>query len=143
MHVVSIQTTDERGGAEYANVDLLNELGRRGVRSTYLTNLPELADGTDLTVREIDLGPKLSRRSLRTLAGRVAALRVAPAVRAARRLALRRAPAALQEGAAALTADPAPPRPADRVGRVGAAALRAAPRPGASPVRASARGVSL
>lgn len=68
MHVVSVQTTDERGGAEYANVDLLAELVARGVQATYLTNFPQLADGTAVPVREIDLGPKLSKRSLRTLA---------------------------------------------------------------------------
>src|SRR5580658_6521549 len=62
--VVSIQTTAERGGAEYANVDLLAALLARGHDVVLLTNLPDLAADTDVPVRMIDLGPKLGRRSL-------------------------------------------------------------------------------
>jgi glycosyltransferase involved in cell wall biosynthesis len=62
--VVSLQTTNERGGAEYANVDLLETLAARGHEVVLMTNLPEIAAGTQLTVREIDLGPKLSRGSV-------------------------------------------------------------------------------
>ncbi len=61
--IVSIQTTKERGGAEYANVDLLNALAERGYDVLLLTNLPELALGTRVATREIDLGPKLAKRS--------------------------------------------------------------------------------
>jgi glycosyltransferase involved in cell wall biosynthesis len=66
--VVSLQTTNERGGAEYANVDLLETLAARGHEVVLLTNLPELAAGTQLAVREIDLGPKLSGRSVAQVA---------------------------------------------------------------------------
>ena len=66
--IVSIQTTNERGGAEYANVDLLDALAARGHEVQLLTNLPDLADGTKVPVREIDLGPKLARRSAARLA---------------------------------------------------------------------------
>ncbi|MHB1539273.1 MAG: glycosyltransferase [Solirubrobacteraceae bacterium] len=59
--VVSIQTTSERGGAEYANVDLLDALVERGRDAVLLTNLPDLADGTRVRVRELKLGPKLTR----------------------------------------------------------------------------------
>ncbi len=61
--IVSIQTTNERGGAEYANVDLLDALAARGHDVVLLTNLPDLARGTHVPVREIDLGPKLARRT--------------------------------------------------------------------------------
>jgi glycosyltransferase involved in cell wall biosynthesis len=65
--IVSIQTTNERGGAEYANVDLLEALAGRGWEVVLLTNVPVIAAGTELAVREIDLGPKLSRRSVARL----------------------------------------------------------------------------
>ena len=66
--IVSIQTTSERGGAEYANVDLLEALRRRGHSVLLLTNLPVLAAGTDVPVETIEIGPKLSLRSVRRVA---------------------------------------------------------------------------
>jgi glycosyltransferase involved in cell wall biosynthesis len=62
--LVSIQTTNERGGAEYANVDLLEALAARGHDVLLLTNLPDLATDTVVPVRKINLGPKLAQRSL-------------------------------------------------------------------------------
>lgn len=68
--IVSVMTTASRGGAEYANVDLLTRLAARGWRTTLLTNMPDLADGTPVEARPIDLGPKLSRRdAARVVAG--------------------------------------------------------------------------
>jgi len=61
--LVSILTTSERGGAEYANVDLLAALAARGHDVVLLTNLPDLVAGTDVPARRLDLGPKLARRS--------------------------------------------------------------------------------
>src|SRR5271167_2344004 len=61
--IVSIQTTDERGGAEYANVDLLDALSRRGHDVLLLTNLPDIAAGTAVPVRRVKLGPKLAGRT--------------------------------------------------------------------------------
>lgn len=61
--IVSIQTTGERGGAEYANVDLLAALAARGHDVVLVTNVPDIADGTGVRVRPVDLGPKLARRS--------------------------------------------------------------------------------
>lgn len=61
--IVSIQTSHERGGAEYANVDLLEALRRRGHDVVLVTNLRDLADGTGVRVRDLDLGPKLSSRT--------------------------------------------------------------------------------
>ena len=64
LHVVSVQTTNEKGGGEYANVNLLEALASRGCHVKLLTNMPELADGTPVRAEPIDLGPKLSRRTL-------------------------------------------------------------------------------
>jgi glycosyltransferase involved in cell wall biosynthesis len=61
--IISIQTTSERGGAEYANVDLMNALHERGRHVVLLTNSPELAAGTNVPVRELEIGPKLGRQS--------------------------------------------------------------------------------
>ena len=61
--IVSIQTTDERGGAEYANVDLLQALRGRGHDVVLLTNVPDITGDTGVPVRAIDIGPKLARRS--------------------------------------------------------------------------------
>ncbi len=84
--IVSVQTTKERGGAEYANVDLLDALAERGHEVLLLTNVPELALGTRVTVRQIDLGPKLARRSAVRVVLRSpqTLLRLAGALRAAR-----------------------------------------------------------
>ena len=84
--IVSIQTTDERGGAEYANVDLLEALAVRGHEVVLLTNVPDIAAGTQVAVREIDLGPKLSRRSILRVALQTPSilLRLARALRAER-----------------------------------------------------------
>ena len=46
LHVVSVQTTGEKGGAEYSNVDLMHGLAERGARVKLLTNFPEIAEGT-------------------------------------------------------------------------------------------------
>jgi glycosyltransferase involved in cell wall biosynthesis len=62
--IVSLQTTDERGGAEYANVDLLAALQGRGHDVVLLTNVADIADGTGVRVRAIEIGPKLARRSV-------------------------------------------------------------------------------
>jgi glycosyltransferase involved in cell wall biosynthesis len=61
--IVSIQTTAERGGAEYANVDLLAGLQDRGRDVILLTNLTDLTVGTSVPARSIHIGPKLGRRS--------------------------------------------------------------------------------
>jgi glycosyltransferase involved in cell wall biosynthesis len=84
--IVSIMTTSERGGAEYANVDLLNALAARGHDVVLLTNLPELAIGTDVPVRRIDLGPKLALHSTTevVLEAPLTALRLARAFNAER-----------------------------------------------------------
>ncbi len=84
--IVSILTTGERGGAEYASVDLLEALVRRGHDVVVLTNLVDLAHGTMLPVKSIDLGPKLSRESVArvTLAAPRTLWKLACALRAER-----------------------------------------------------------
>ncbi len=81
--IVSIQTTNERGGAEYANVDLLDALIARGHEAVLLTNFPDLANGTRVRVRKIDLGPKLARRTVArvVLGGPLVLWRIARALR--------------------------------------------------------------
>jgi len=83
--IVSIQTTNERGGAEYANVDLLAALHARGHDVLLLTNFPDLADGAGIPVEEIDLGPKLARRTYAKvlLTAPLTLLRLARALRGA------------------------------------------------------------
>jgi glycosyltransferase involved in cell wall biosynthesis len=81
--IVSIQTTNERGGAEYANVDLLDALVARGHEAVLLTNFPDLAASTRVRVREVDLGPKLARRTVARVAlgAPLVLLRIARALR--------------------------------------------------------------
>jgi glycosyltransferase involved in cell wall biosynthesis len=62
--IVSIQTTSERGGAEYANVDLLEALAARGHDVTLVTNVPDIVSGTRIATSTVDLGPKLARRNV-------------------------------------------------------------------------------
>jgi glycosyltransferase involved in cell wall biosynthesis len=84
--IVSIQTTNERGGAEYANVDLLDALRARGHDVLLLTNVPDIAAKTAVPVAAIDLGPKLGKRSARrvVLEAPRTLWRLARALRAAR-----------------------------------------------------------
>jgi glycosyltransferase involved in cell wall biosynthesis len=84
--IVSVQTTSERGGAEYANVDVLDALVGRGHEVVLLTNVPDIAAGTRVRAKAIDLGPKLARRSVVRVvyAAPLILLRVARALRAER-----------------------------------------------------------
>lgn len=70
MKLVSVMTTDGRGGAEYAALDMLEALCERGHEVVMLTNRPHLAPAGRVRVRPVDLGPKLSRRSYGRLAVR-------------------------------------------------------------------------
>jgi glycosyltransferase involved in cell wall biosynthesis len=67
VKIVSVMTTAARGGGEYAAVDLLDALVRRGHDCVMLSNVADIAEGTRVPVRAIDLGPKLSRRSAASL----------------------------------------------------------------------------
>ncbi len=70
MKIVTVMTTDSRGGAEFAAVDMLDALRARGHQTVMLTDQPEIARETAVEVRPIDIGPKLSSRSWRGLLAR-------------------------------------------------------------------------
>jgi glycosyltransferase involved in cell wall biosynthesis len=74
MKIVSVMTSDAIGGAEFAAVNMLDALSKRGHQTVLLTNHAEVAAGRDVGVRAIDLGPKLSAASYRSLAARSATL---------------------------------------------------------------------
>ncbi|GAA4915478.1 glycosyltransferase involved in cell wall biosynthesis [Actinomycetospora succinea] len=67
MKVVSVMTTHAAGGAEFASIEMLDALAEDGHETVVLTNRPDLGRGTRVTVRSVDLGPKLSVRSWRAL----------------------------------------------------------------------------
>jgi glycosyltransferase involved in cell wall biosynthesis len=67
MKVVSVMTTHAAGGAEFAAVELLDALVEDGHETVVLSNRADLGRGSRVTVREVDLGPKLSLRSWRGL----------------------------------------------------------------------------
>ena len=64
IRVVSVQTSSEQGGAEYANVELLSALQARGIDVLLLTDQPQLAAGTAVPTWTIALGPKLGRATV-------------------------------------------------------------------------------
>jgi glycosyltransferase involved in cell wall biosynthesis len=70
VRIVSVMTTAARGGGEYAAVDLLDAMIRRGHDCVMVSDVPTIADGTRVPVRPIDLGPKLSRRTFPSLTAR-------------------------------------------------------------------------
>jgi glycosyltransferase involved in cell wall biosynthesis len=63
VKIVSVMTTDSSGGAEFAAVEMLEALRRRGHDTVMLTDMTGMARDTDVTVSPIELGPKLSTRS--------------------------------------------------------------------------------
>jgi len=70
MKIVSIMTTDSSGGAEFAAVEMLEALRRRGDETVLLTDMPGIGRDTDVEVQPIDIGPKLSTRTWTGLAAR-------------------------------------------------------------------------
>ncbi len=70
MKIVSVMTTDSRGGAEFAAVEMLDALRARGHQTVMLSDQPGIARDTGIDVRPIDIGPKLSSRSWRWLLAR-------------------------------------------------------------------------
>jgi glycosyltransferase involved in cell wall biosynthesis len=70
MKFVSVMTSESPGGGEFAAVNMLEALAKRGHSAVLLTDQPEIADGREVEVRSIDLGPKLSRSSYGHLAPR-------------------------------------------------------------------------
>src|SRR3954451_9016350 len=70
VRIVSVMTTAARGGGEYAAVDLLDAMIRRGHDCVMGSDVPTIADGTRVPVRPIDLRPKLARRTVAWLTAR-------------------------------------------------------------------------
>ncbi len=63
MKIVSVMTTDSSGGAEFAAVEMLDALRRRGHETVMLTDSPLIVRDTNVKVATISLGPKLSTRT--------------------------------------------------------------------------------
>jgi glycosyltransferase involved in cell wall biosynthesis len=70
VKIVSVMTTDSSGGAEFAAVEMLEALRRRGHETVMLTDRSGLARDTGVEVRPISIGPKLSTTSWIGLAAR-------------------------------------------------------------------------
>ena len=68
MKIVSVMTSEARGGAEYAAVRLLDAVAARGHETVLLTSHPDTADGTRVAARQVELGPKLGSRTWPRLA---------------------------------------------------------------------------
>lgn len=68
MKIVSVMTTDSSGGAEFAAVELLEALRRRGHDTVMVTDSPGIVRDTGVREAEIAIGPKLSTRSWPSLA---------------------------------------------------------------------------
>jgi glycosyltransferase involved in cell wall biosynthesis len=75
LKIVSVMTTDSSGGAEFAAMEMLQALHQRGHETVMLTDMPSMARDTEVSVRTIALGPKLSRSSWPLLAARWPSLR--------------------------------------------------------------------
>jgi glycosyltransferase involved in cell wall biosynthesis len=68
VKIVSVMTTDSSGGAEFAAMEMLEALRLRGHETVMLTDMPSMARDTDVQVRPVSIGPKLSLRSWPALA---------------------------------------------------------------------------
>jgi glycosyltransferase involved in cell wall biosynthesis len=68
MRIVSVMTSSDRGGAEYAAVRLLDAVAARGHEAVLLTSHPDTAEGTRVKARHVELGPKLGARTWPRLA---------------------------------------------------------------------------
>jgi hypothetical protein len=63
VKLVSVLTTGSSGGAEFAAFELLDAVVARGHDAVVLTNLTELKRETQVAVRPVNLGPKLSTKN--------------------------------------------------------------------------------
>jgi glycosyltransferase involved in cell wall biosynthesis len=69
LKIVSVMTTNSAGGAEFAAVEMLDALADRGHEVVMLSDLAEIGRGTRVQVAPLEIGPKLSTRSWRSLVG--------------------------------------------------------------------------
>ncbi|MGO9319771.1 MAG: glycosyltransferase family 4 protein [Solirubrobacteraceae bacterium] len=63
MKIVTVMTTDSRGGAEFAAVEMLEALRERGHETVMLTDQPGIGRDTGVEVQPVAIGPKLSTGS--------------------------------------------------------------------------------
>src|SRR4030081_2169672 len=63
MKIVRVMNTDSSGGAEFAALEMLEALRRRGNETVMLTDMPGIGRDTGVTVRPVSIGPKLSTGS--------------------------------------------------------------------------------
>ncbi len=68
MKIVSVMTTSSRGGAEFAAVEMLDALVDRGHEAVMLTDQPRIGRDTQVQVRPVRIGAKLSTTSYARLA---------------------------------------------------------------------------
>jgi glycosyltransferase involved in cell wall biosynthesis len=62
LKIVSVMTTAAEGGAEFAAMEMLWALERRGHETAMLTDFPPIGRDTGISLRAVELGPKLSGR---------------------------------------------------------------------------------
>jgi glycosyltransferase involved in cell wall biosynthesis len=67
VKIVSVMTTDSRGGAEFAAVEMLDALRARGHQVVMISDQPGIGRETEVEVVPVEIGPKLSVRSWRQL----------------------------------------------------------------------------
>jgi len=60
VKIVSVMTTNARGGAEFAAVEMLHALVVRGHDTVMLTDQPEIGRDTAVRVKPLSIGPKLA-----------------------------------------------------------------------------------
>jgi glycosyltransferase involved in cell wall biosynthesis len=68
VKIVSVMTTNAAGGAEFAAVEMLGALAERGHEVVMLSDQPAIGRNTGVSVEPLAIGPKLSTRTVRTLA---------------------------------------------------------------------------
>ena len=67
MKIVSVMTTSAAGGAEFAAVEMLDALAERGHEVVMLSDQRGIGRNTRVIVKPVEIGPKLSTRTVRTL----------------------------------------------------------------------------
>jgi len=67
MKIVSVMTTSGLGGAEFAAVEMLDGLVKRGHEAVMLSNEPRIGRDTAVAVRPLEIGSKLALGSWRSL----------------------------------------------------------------------------
>jgi glycosyltransferase involved in cell wall biosynthesis len=67
VKIVSVMTTSAAGGAEFAAVEMLDALAERGHEVVMLSDQRDIGRNTRVTVEPLEIGPKLSTRTARSL----------------------------------------------------------------------------